>query len=189
MGRSKLLLPWNATTVLGHIVAQWQSLEVCQIAVVYAAGAREVEDELNRLGFESRNRIANPAPERGMFSSIQCAAAWKGWIGDLTHWILALGDQPHLRPATLRTLLQFGSGHPDRICQPWRKGHGKHPVWLPGRAFEELKNSAASDLKEFLEARAGELAGFESDDAGLELDLDTPEDYERAKRLKDRSAA
>lgn len=184
MGRPKLLLPWNATSVLGHIIAQWQSLEVRQIAVVYAADAHEVEEELDRLRLAAHNRILNPAPERGMFSSIQCAAAWQGWTGELTHWILALGDQPQLRMETLRALLEFGSNHPNNICQPLRHGHRKHPVWLPRQAFAALKNSSASDLKEFLETHPGELAGFESDDEGLELDLDTPEDYERAKRVQ-----
>jgi CTP:molybdopterin cytidylyltransferase MocA len=46
-----------------------------------------------------------------------------------------------------------------------------------------LGTSAAPDLKQFLERHACDLAGFESDDAGLDFDMDTPEDYERLRAL------
>jgi molybdenum cofactor cytidylyltransferase len=118
-----------------------------------------------------------------MFSSIQCAANWTGWKAELTHFLIMLGDQPHLRIETLRELLDFGALNPNRICQPIRNGRRKHPVLLPKRVFAELKNTSAGDLKQVLIAHASELSGFESPDAGLDLDMDTPEDYERIKQL------
>jgi CTP:molybdopterin cytidylyltransferase MocA len=57
----------------------------------------------------------------------------------------------------------------------------KHPVLFPKPFFHELKNSNARDLKIFLLEQAINLSGFDSDDAGLDLDMDTPEDYERVK--------
>jgi len=182
MGWPKLLLPWGQTTVLGHLLRQWMALHARQIGVVCAAGANEVFDELNRLGFPVEDLICNPAPERGMFSSIRCAAAWGGWDAELTHWVIVLGDQPHLRDETLRRLLEFGAANPNRICQPTRNGRRRHPVLFPKPAFAALKDCAAADLKQFLESRPDELAGFESDDAGLDFDLDTPQDYERARQ-------
>src|SRR5947207_464975 len=47
MGQPKLLLPWRATTVLGHLIEQWQKLSAQQIAVVCAAGDQAIEQELN----------------------------------------------------------------------------------------------------------------------------------------------
>jgi molybdenum cofactor cytidylyltransferase len=78
MGRPKLLLPWGGTTVLGHLIAQWRALQAGQITVVCAADG-PVPAELDRLAFAAENRIVNPHPEQGMFSSIQCAARWPGW--------------------------------------------------------------------------------------------------------------
>jgi len=181
MGRPKLLLPWGKTTVLGHLIEQWSKLHARQIGVVCAAGAPPVQDELNRLGFPRKDRIVNPAPERGMFSSIQCAAAWEGWNPGLTHWIITLGDQPHLRPETLRALLEFGAAHPGKICQPRRSGRRRHPVLLPKSELVALAKSPVADLKRFLESQAEEPAGFEADDPGLDFDLDEPADYERLK--------
>lgn len=169
--------------MLGHLLRRWKELGAAQIAVVSAADHQGMQDEMNRLEFPGANRIYNPAPERGMFSSIQCAATWPGWSRELTHWIVTLGDQPHVRQETLQRLLDFGLAHPDAICQPGRGGHRKHPLVLPKQEFEALKSSAASDLKQFLADRHAKLAGFESDDPGLDFDMDRPEDYERARRI------
>src|SRR5258706_9753083 len=79
MGRPKLLLPWGSTTVLGHLLRQWEQLGVREIGVVCAADAPGLHDELNWPGFPPTNLIVNPDPDRGMFSSIQCAAAWPAW--------------------------------------------------------------------------------------------------------------
>lgn len=183
MGTPKLLLPWGEMSVLGHLLQQWKALKASQIAVVCAAGAEPLVEELDRLGFAEANRIFNNAPGDGMFSSIQCASGWNSWNQELTHWLITLGDQPHLQDATLRELLDFGARNPNKICQPMRAGRRKHPVLLPKRFFAELKNTAAGDLKVFLVERARDLSGFESGDEGLDFDMDTPEDYERVKRL------
>lgn len=169
--------------MLGQLLQQCGVLKAGQVAVACASGAQPLSEELDRLGFSQTNRIVNPAPNRGMFSSIQCAANWSGWKPKLTHFIIMLGDQPHLRVETLRQLLDFGALNPNKICQPLRNGRRKHPVLLPKRIFAELKNTSAGDLKQVLIARASELSGFESSDAGLDFDMDTPEDYEHIKQL------
>ena len=183
MGRAKLLLPWGETTVLGHLLRLWTELGARQTGVVCAADASAIREELARLRFPDEQRIVNPAPERGMFGSIRCAAAWPGWNLELTHWVITLGDQPHLQRETLRRLLDFGRANPDRVCQPLRGGRRRHPVLLPRREFAELKTTSAADLKQFLAERETQPAGFESADAGLDFDMDTPADYERARKL------
>jgi len=183
MGRPKLLLPWGQTSVVGHLLHQWNQLGALQIAVVCAADAKTLATELDRVRFPFGNRIVNPAAEKGMFSSIQCAANWTDWHPQLTHWIITLGDQPHLKTETLQTLLKFAVRNPEKICQPMRGERRKHPVLLPGKFFHALRNTSAGDLKIFLLEHAASLSGFESLDAGLDLDLDTPEDYERVKAL------
>ena len=141
------------------------------------------EHVVGAKGTPAQDRIINPAPERGMFSSIQCAAQWPGWEAALTHWALVLGDQPHLRPQTLRQVLDFSASHPTKVCQPARRGHGRHPVLLPRTVFRQLARSTATTLKEFLVARSREAALCEADDPGIELDIDRPEDYAKAIEL------
>jgi len=181
MGWPKLLLPWGKSSVLGHLITQWQALGARQLTVVCALDDIGIMAELDRLGFPAEQRILNPDSERGMFSSIQCAAQWPGWQAALTHWTLVLGDQPHLREGTLRRLLEFSATNPEAVCQPVQGGHRRHPVMLPKAVFHQLANSTATDLKEFLKPFSN--AACEMDDAGLELDIDRPEDYEKALRI------
>jgi molybdenum cofactor cytidylyltransferase len=180
MGKPKLLLPWGRTSILGHLIEQWEAMGASQIAAVCAFGDRSIEAELGRLGFPVQHRIYNPNPERGMFSSIQRAAQWQGWRATLTHWGIVLGDQPHIRRETLRRVLDFSAAHPAEVCQPARRGHGRHPVILPRIVFRGLADAQAATLKEFLASAAGQVALFELDDPGLDLDIDRPEDYQQA---------
>ena len=183
MGRPKLLLPWGGTSVLGHLIHQWQALKAEQIAIVCATDDLLIQAELDRLGFSANDRVLNAAPERGMFSSIQCAAQWPGWRADLTHWAIVLGDQPHISRETLQTIVAFSAANPERICLPKQGGHRRHPVVLPRQVFAQLANSEAIDLKAFLDSLPSPAAMCEINDPALELDLDTPEEYDRAVGL------
>ncbi len=179
MGRPKLLLPWGRTSVIGHLLHQWRDLGARQIAVVCRAADQPLAAELDRLRFPARRRIENPHPERGMFSSIVCAANWDGWDEALTGWVIVLGDQPHLSRSTLGALLAFQRRHPQAVCQPIYGGHGRHPVILPGGVLEELMGSRANRLKNFLKKTPAPVVQCPIDDRDLALDLDWPGDYKR----------
>jgi molybdenum cofactor cytidylyltransferase len=181
MGRPKLLLPWRDTTVIGHLLQQWRELGAAQIGIVLRPQDAPLAAELDRLGFSRGDRIENPQPERGMFSSILCAVGWSGWKDEIATWAIVLGDQPHLRPETLRQLLEFHGANTDAVCQLEFDGHARHPVLLPRRAFKELKVSPAETLKDFLKQTSVRCLRCSVDDPGLALDLDTPEDYQRAQ--------
>lgn len=183
MGRPKLLLPWRETTVIGHIIRQWQELGAIQICVVHRPNDRDLAAELDRLDFPVDGRVENPQPERGMYSSIVCAARWTGWKPEMASYVMTLGDQPHLRRETLRALVEFHFAHENAICQPFYGDHERHPVILPRQAFEQLKTSQAETLKDFLKHISVPAVQYPMDDPGLALDIDTPEDYKRLENL------
>jgi CTP:molybdopterin cytidylyltransferase MocA len=173
-----MLLPWGGTSVLGHIIQQWQALGAEQIAVVIAKEARNLRQELDRLNLSQAIQIENPAPDSGMFGSIQCAARWPGWNESLRHWVIVLGDQPHLQIGMLRQLLDFAAQNPEQVCQPMHGSRWRHPVVLPKHLFQQLSSAKAGDLQEFL--LSCDRAGYECEDPGLDHDIDTPEDYRQA---------
>jgi molybdenum cofactor cytidylyltransferase len=205
MGRPKLLLPWKDTTVIGQILRQWRELGAVQIAVVQRPNDEALVEAVMRAegragspppaaaqpedGAHGVTRptndltccIVNPQPEQGMFSSVICAANWPGWRRGISSWAIVLGDQPHLQTATLRGLLEFAAQHPDAVCQPQFGDHGRHPVILPRAAFEALRATRAETLKDFLKLSACRGVQFVTNDSGLALDMDTPEDYKRVK--------
>lgn len=181
MGQPKLLMPWGCNSILGHLLTQWQLTGSNQIAVVAAVDDVLIRTELERLQFPEKNCILNPDPERGMFSSILCAARWGRWSTGLTHWIIVLGDQPHLRQETLVELLSFVSKYPLTVSQPGYRKKLAHPVVLPKAIFLELAHTKAATLKEFLASYQVTVCPLE--DPGLELDIDRPEDYAKALTL------
>jgi molybdenum cofactor cytidylyltransferase len=181
MGQPKMALPWGGTSILGHILDQWSRL-ASHVAVVTAPGENAVAAELNRLLFPAANRIINPTPEKGMFSSIQSAAQWPQWKHELTHFALVLGDQPQISFQILQELREFAVRNPAVICQPSRSGRPKHPLILPRKAFEQLGPAAAGTLRDFLQTNHFPRLQLPLDDPSLDVDLDTPEDYASAKK-------
>lgn len=183
MGKPKMLLPWRGTTVIGHLVSQWQQLRAGQIIVIHRTNDVLLLTELSRLNFPIENCVVNPSPEQGMFSSIISAANWSGWRNEISQWAIVLGDQPHLRLKTLDALLTFAAQNSGSICQPMFSGHTGHPVILPRAAFSELKGTRANTLKEFLNLASTPRVHIDINDDGLSLDMDTPEDYKKALSL------
>ncbi len=179
MQRPKLLLPWADTSIIGHQIWTWTALGARQVAVVCADGDDVMRAELDRLKFSATDRIVNNKPDLGMFSSICCAARWAGWELGLTHWVVTLGDQPHIHAETLRRLLHLAGENADKICQPRAHGHLRHPVIFPAKIFFELQTTRAATLRDFLKSRAADVVGCDVDDPGLDSDIDTPADYER----------
>jgi len=56
-----------------------------------------------------------------------------------------------------------------------------HPVLLPWAEFRRLSTARTADLRAFL--KTSRVAVCEVRDPGLDLDLDTPADYETALKL------
>ena len=183
MGRPKLVLPWHQTTIVGHLLDLWQQLGACPIAIVLSAKDSVIAAELDRSSVQ-HVRINNPRPELGMFESIRAAARWE-WDPAISHFALILGDQPHIRQPTLKSVLKFAAVNAGRICQPARNGRGRHPVILPRAIFRTLPNSTAAHLKDFMLEQSFPPERIELDDPGLDLDIDTPEDYKRASATQD----
>jgi len=181
MGQPKLLMPWGNGTILEHLIEQWLSVGASQVAVVVAAHNSSVTDVVRRNG--RATCITNPDPDRGMFSSVRCAAMWGEWKPAITHWTISLGDQPHLQTTTLSELVEAVRKDPRAVWQPSCQGRRRHPVVLPASAFRALCQTGAADLRNFLESASIPRKTVDVDDPGLEIDIDTPEDYARAKKL------
>ncbi len=181
MGRPKLLLPWKNGVVMEHLIGEWRAIGAEQIVAVVSKNLPELDQVLDEMGIGFESRLVNAEPERGMFSSIQLAASWVGWKPELTHIVITLGDQPHVKRDTLEALATFGESHPGSICQPARAGRAKHPVLLSREAFRQIAKHAGPTLAHFLAGRSEERLTLEIDDPGLDFDLDRPEDYERAR--------
>ena len=180
MGTCKLLLPWGDKTVLAHLLDQWRSLGVAQIAPVIDASNKLLKTALVDARFSSDEWIENFFPERGMFSSLQEASRWRGWRSGLTQWVIALGDQPHIQISTLHLLLETARQNPTRFCQPVFSGCAGHPIIISANQFWALAKSEAVDLRAFIRQHEDLRLRIPVKDAGVASDVDTPADYARS---------
>jgi molybdenum cofactor cytidylyltransferase len=181
MGTCKLLLPWDGKTILTHLLDQWRSAGAAQIAPVIDPSNQPLRTALAHAGFSPSDWIENRSPQLGMFSSLQEASRWRGWLSTLTHWIISLGDQPHIETSTLRLLLEVARKNPTHICQPALNGESAHPIILPESNFRELAQNDIPDLRTYIRTREALRLRVAVEDAGVSSDLDTPEDYARWK--------
>jgi molybdenum cofactor cytidylyltransferase len=184
MGVPKALLPWGVGCVIDTHLESWRAAGASQIGVVL----RPDDLDLRRRLVEEPDvlEISNPHAERGMMSSVRAAAAWPFWPAHLTHFALALVDQPHVSPRTLAALLAAEREFPERICQPIFEDRRGHPVILPRGEFLDLAATARSTLRDWMHDRQHVRHFVTCEDAAVVEDFDTPSQYERA--LAERAA-
>lgn len=115
--------------------------------------------------------VTNPAPARGMLSSLRLgisAAQEAGWRGA----VLALVDHPHVRATTVSTLIErLGEGSAT-VIHPRYAGRRGHPIAISSEAFAEIV--AAEDERTTREviAAIARHEDVEVSDAAVLEDLD-----------------
>ena len=142
---------------------------------VIRPGAHKLRATLERAGcsvVESRNC------ERGIGESLAAAVAASR---DAAGWVVALGDMPVVRPATIeavRAQLEIGA----LIAAPLNPVSGErgHPVGFASTLREELL-ALRGDIgaRAIIARHHDELVPVPVDDPGIFLDIDAPGDIEK----------
>jgi molybdenum cofactor cytidylyltransferase len=173
MGRPKLLLPWENTTVLGRTIQNVQESAVFDSLVVMGAQAEAVAGIAGERGvpvlFNERYATGE------MLSSLQTAVA--GLPDEIDAVLVVLGDQPLVGPAIIDQILTaYWQGKGDIIAPQYRSRRG-NPVLIGRRYFEELlsipRGGAPRDL-----LRKYPVYQVEVDSQAVLLDIDNPADYQ-----------
>lgn len=188
MGRPKPLLPFGPGTVVEWIlqVARRGGLE--PLVVVLGHRAEEVAPHLP----PGVTWVLNPDyREGGMLSSVQRGLA--ALPSEVAVAAILLGDQPTLTPEVLLTLREAweADGRPaDRFYLPTYRGQRGHPLCLPSLLFPLVFQWTGEEgLRGLLKERPSLLREVPVEEEGVLLDMDTPEDYQRALEwLKDKGA-
>lgn len=175
MGEQKLLLPFGGTTVIAHIVQELQAAPIAAVHIVTGHEPDRIHATLTGMDIVFAH---NPDYTRGMLSSIRTglASAPEGWTAAL----IALGDQPLIRAAHARALIDAHNTDPDRILVPGHAGRRGHPLLLPRCYWQEAQDRYDdTGLRGLLAARAGAVAVIDLATEDVLSDMDTPDDYRR----------
>jgi CTP:molybdopterin cytidylyltransferase MocA len=178
-GVAKALLPHPAGSYLAAITATARAVGLADAVVVVGAPfGDEVAAHARQLGLRVR---VNPAPERGMASSVALGFAAIAGGPAAAAWLWPV-DHPAVTAATLRRLiraletdaLETGA----EVARPCYRGRGGHPPLIARARWPALAGCAdrADGAREVL--RAARVIAVEVDDPGVVHDIDTPADRE-----------
>jgi CTP:molybdopterin cytidylyltransferase MocA/SAM-dependent methyltransferase len=164
--------------ILQHVLDRIAAAGIEDVVVVLGADAEAIEDT---VAWRSERRVRNPAPERGLASSLQIGIA--ALDPGVHAALILLGDQPLVAPGTIRALMD-APREPERpiVVATYRADRGRNPVLLRREAFE-LANEAAGDrgMGPLLAAHPELVAELPMD--GENPDVDTPDDLARVAEV------
>ncbi len=176
MGKTKQLLPWGQTTVLGQVLDNLIASSVNDILVVTGHLAEAVTSIAVVVNVPT---IHNPNYAAGeMLSSLQTAILQLP--RKCSGILVVLADQPRVGHEVIdQILIAYWQGK-GKIVAPSYKGSRGNPVLIDADYFEELLNlPPGSAPRELLRRHPADVHYIEVNSAAIIQDLDSPEQYER----------
>ncbi len=177
MGRTKQLLPFGNTSLLGRVVEQARKAQLHEIIVVLGHDSGRICRSVDLSGTAV---VLNSAYAKGQSTSLVKGLAHVSPVCDAAMFLL--GDQPLVTPGLINHLIHAFdlSGAP--IVIPSCLGIRGNPVIIARSLFVRLKSLTADTGARVLFEEFKDLI-FEVavEDEGVLEDVDTTADYERLK--------
>ena len=177
MGEPKALLPWSGTTLVEYQIACLTDGGVSEVLVVLGHRAEDVTPIVRST---QARLVLNPAYRLGRATSIKAGLREIGPDADAI--LLLAVDQPRTAEI-VSTVIRAHIGRRALITSPRHRGRGGHPLIFSVSLRNELEaiSEERQGVREVFRAHRGEVAEVEVDDPMVTLDLNTRDDYERAK--------
>jgi molybdenum cofactor cytidylyltransferase len=173
MGKPKQLLPWGDTILLEHAIAQLKASKINKLFVVLGANFNLISSKINSEGIHI---VKNKNWQMGMGTSIASGIS-KIDTGDYDAVLIALGDQPFQDSFHYDSLIDKYLEN-ENIVATALEEKAIVPAVFPEQYFEQLKNLQGDAGARNILAENKENIVFVPSN-GKDIDIDTPEDYER----------
>jgi molybdenum cofactor cytidylyltransferase len=174
--KSKLLLPFGGSTVLGCVLDAVASAPVDRAFVVLGAWREEIEAFVRT---RSVSIVVNSDFDRGMLSSVQ--AGFRVLPPGEGVVFIVPGDHPGIAPGVFTRLLQVRNESRAGLIVPVFGERGGHPLLVDLRFRDEIGQlNPDVGLRGLLAIYPEHVCRVPVADAGILLDLDTPGDYRKA---------
>lgn len=174
MGRPKMLLPWENSTILETVI--WKALSSRSDGVLVVLGADK--DKIERLIRRTPVTLAvNENFREGMLSSVR--AALEKLPSETRAAIFTLGDQPHIPGDTFDKLMDSYDASEKGIVLPTYQGRRGHPILIDLKFKDEILGLDDSvGLRGLLRLHPSEILEVPLDAPGILKDIDTPGEYQ-----------
>lgn len=183
-GQPKQLLDFNGKPLIRHVVEVILSTRVSRVVVVLGGSFEKVAEVLCDLPVQLiYNENYLEGQSTSVIKGIQALDET-----DLSEGILfALGDQPLLKAETIDFLIE-NFNNKGGITVPVYKGSQGNPVIFSSRYIPAL-NKLCGDIgaRNLIRQNSDDVSWVKVQDEGVLLDIDTSEDYERLKRVVEKS--
>ena len=178
MGGSKVALPLEGRAMVTRVVDAALGSQLAETVVVVGNDADTVCELLRDRPVRT---VKNAEFARGMSTSMHAGLEAIGHECDAALFMLA--DQPFVTTALIDLLIEAFARSGQAIVRPEVSGRPANPVLMPARLFAELlEESGDRGGRRVIHRHAAELCLVPVHDPLLVTDVDSPEDYERARR-------
>jgi len=180
MGRPKALLPIDGVRFIERIVATLKSTRVDEIITVLGHNAEEMRQKVSDLPVKI---VVNPDYKQGQLSSL-IAAIRSIESGENHHRVDAilvhLVDHPYINVDLVNLMIDRFYETKQLIVVPRYRGRRGHPVIFSRALFAELLAAPLDQgAKTVVHAHRDQTLEIDTDDAGVTVDIDTPEEYRK----------
>lgn len=174
MGSPKALLSIGGSVFIERIVSALEASQVGKIIVVLGHHAEEIKAKLGHLPITV---VVNKDYAKGQLSSLIVAIRsleTEKVDGALVHLV----DHPFVNPTLTRQMIDRFYESKQLIVIPRFRGRRGHPVLFSSRLFSEILNAPLDQgAKSVVHAHRDETLEIETEDEGIIIDIDTPEEY------------
>lgn len=175
--RNKLLAAVDGRPVVVRAARTLLAAGLPAVVVVLGHDARRVADALRTVDGDGRLAlVGNPDHGRGRATSI---GAGIRSVRGATAAVVALGDMPGVRPATVRRLVAAYRGGSGSALAAAHRGRRGNPVLFDARHFPALASLSGGDGGRVVLSTAEDAALVETGDPGVRRDVDEVGDLDR----------
>lgn len=176
MQQPKMLLPYGKGTILSHLLEETKAVQpqaICLVTGYYHAAMMPL------LQTEPVTVVYNERWKEGMASSIKTGlSALRKQQPLLDSVMILVSDQPFISRALLQEMIQTQETSGKGIVAAYYNGIKGTPVLFNKKYFHHLQElQGDKGAKSILQPEAGDTATVDFPEG--EMDIDTPEDYER----------
>lgn len=180
MGKEKILLPFGRSTVLETVLDTLAAAAVGEVVVVLRPDLPEAAERARGRGARV---VENRDPLAEMLVSIRLGL--EALPPDLDAVFVWPADHPAVSLETARLLTRLTD--PTRALIPVFESRRGHPVLIGRDLFPAIRGlSADGGLRQLWSGIPESVSEIEVEDAGVLVDLDTPEAYRKARAEKER---
>jgi molybdenum cofactor cytidylyltransferase len=178
MGTPKQLLRIGGETILERTLKNVRASAVNEIVLVLGYAAESMQKEIST---ERVKVVHNQDYQQGMGTSLRAGLA--AVDAQASAALIVLADQPFVRPDTLNQVIACHQESRPQIIIPMYRGFRGNPVLLDRSVFPELKAlSGDVGCRAIFGSHTENICKLPVDDAGILLDIDSQEEYQKLEK-------